>query len=415
MTTSTNLPALPIGQDGYPIPGIVIQFYRKRMCYTTQEDKQKRWTQDDLARQLQISKAMVRKMETNNQGLDSMERRRLLANLLNIPPILLGLGTIEQLQNAMGNTLPLETPNIASRALHVGPEEILLYKDTLPLFQSAYDQQALQASTLENWIQRITGNIEHLHDKDKNDILPLLVPYHVLASKVYGHDKTLMNKAYNHLDIATQFAVMLNNAELLAFIHHYRGELLVLENKLLLAKNEMDYALNLTKNSDRQACGRTLTITALTYSMIEPDHSQKLYIHQLLDEAEKYATNGGSMELITFNPGIYYMDKADTLITLGLYKQADRALDEAEDCLQYIKREKAYIDILRAECYIKWKRPEYEAAVVLLGNVLQGNTIANYHTNYVARLHKIIAEGSYGKAPDAVELGQRLRILQAKK
>src|SRR5262245_41462839 len=88
----------PLDQDGFPLPGVVIRHFRERMkYYDPGEKKEKTWTQVDLARRLKVSEVTVRLMETQNQGLDSMKRRRLLASILNIPPVLLGLGSLQEL------------------------------------------------------------------------------------------------------------------------------------------------------------------------------------------------------------------------------------------------------------------------------------------------------------------------------
>src|SRR5437899_1715735 len=83
---------------GFPDPGRIIKQYRENLTYTDAETgKLKHWTQADLAQRLGVSEVTVRLMETQNSGLDSIERRRVLADLLKIPPALLGLIALSDL------------------------------------------------------------------------------------------------------------------------------------------------------------------------------------------------------------------------------------------------------------------------------------------------------------------------------
>jgi len=78
--------SFPVGNDGYPHSGSVIQYYRIRKIVDG-----KPLRQCDVARILHISERSVWAMEHMNEGLDSFHRRMELALLLDIPPVLLKL------------------------------------------------------------------------------------------------------------------------------------------------------------------------------------------------------------------------------------------------------------------------------------------------------------------------------------
>nr|BBH95053.1 hypothetical protein KTA_32520 [Thermogemmatispora argillosa] len=65
----------------YPHPGQVVAHFRR----------QKGWSQAELARRLGVHARMIYYLEKQQQGLDSLKRRRQLVELLAIPPELLGL------------------------------------------------------------------------------------------------------------------------------------------------------------------------------------------------------------------------------------------------------------------------------------------------------------------------------------
>ncbi|WP_069801536.1 helix-turn-helix transcriptional regulator [Thermogemmatispora onikobensis] len=65
----------------YPHPGQVVAHFRRH----------KGWSQAELARRLGVHARMIYYLEKQQQGLDSLKRRRQLVELLAIPPELLGL------------------------------------------------------------------------------------------------------------------------------------------------------------------------------------------------------------------------------------------------------------------------------------------------------------------------------------
>jgi transcriptional regulator with XRE-family HTH domain len=70
--------------DGFPNAGEVIRFYRKRLG----------WTQETFGLKLGVERLQVGNMENHNQVPQNLSRRRAIAKLLEIPPVLLGVGVI---------------------------------------------------------------------------------------------------------------------------------------------------------------------------------------------------------------------------------------------------------------------------------------------------------------------------------
>src|SRR5579875_954895 len=87
------------GKDGFPRPGQVVKYYRK----AKRKDNGKSWTQKDLAIALGISEQAVRDLENRDVGMDSYDRRRFLADLFAIPPMLLGIVSLEELLKSKEN------------------------------------------------------------------------------------------------------------------------------------------------------------------------------------------------------------------------------------------------------------------------------------------------------------------------
>lgn len=405
-----GLPDFPIDENGFPLPGPVIRYFRERMVYIGGDGKSRHWSQAYLARHLHVSELRVRLMETKNEGLQHMERRQLIAQLLKIPPALLGLASYQHLEEY------LQGGEKKSSTTRLVEGDIQLYHDILPLFKSAYEQSVLQSKNPEAWIARIYTAIEQAHGNTKQQLLRVLWEYHILAARMYYHDVFNIQLATRHLDTAREIAVQLNDNELQAASHYYLAEMYLERGRPLLAKDELNGAL-LTKSVNPQARGRLLTYTALATAMMPtPSLADSIDITNMLKEAEGYAnapivTNDASALL--FNPIIYLEDKAEVFIALKRYDKAIEALEDAEDYSNTRKRGIEYLRILRAECYIKQTRPEYEHAVSLLLCVLEDNRVHPrlYRVQYVDRLYKLLLGSKY-HSPDIADIGQKLREIK---
>lgn len=412
-----GLPEFEVNARGFPLPGPVVRYYRENMTYTDGDGNVRHWTQVDLAKRLNQSERNVRLMETENKHLDSLERRWTLATLLKIPPALLGLASFEQLIDTLtihDEHATLDQPHATAQKGTIGADEIQLYQDALPVLTHAYDQNTLTNPTIEAWIQRIAGSLDHVDNKSKNVVLKLLVSYHVLAGRVYSHDMSWV-KATHHFNTATQLTTTVTDPDLKVFIHYFIGNMYLMQKSNLLARDEFDRALSMAKNVSPTVKGRVLGYTALTYAMTGAGSANTLYVQQLLEQAETCALAEGDSSLVTYDISKYFRDKADTLIALNQYTRASRAVEDAEDYLDNRKRSAAYLHILQSECYIKQKRPEYEEAITLLSQILEENGNIRYYVNYVARLYKLLVASPYGNAPDVADLGMMLRELKAKK
>lgn len=400
-----NVPAFEKDAHGYLLPGPVVRYYRERMTYTDTNGKVKRWTQDDVARQLGLTRLAVQNMENKNMGLDSIERRRTLAALLNIPLALLGLTSLEEHEKFMQS----ERESVL-QAEFLDKSEIQLYQQALDIFKGKSDQGKLHPHIIETWISRITHTIKNGAASD--DMLTVLANYHILVSKLYYNDLYDFKAGSEHLRTAKELAHTLHDNELLALSSHYVGELYLTKDRPQMTVNELKPLLDL----NTQITGYILTDFVLA-SVLANTESNTLVPLKLLDKAERYIRPNDDVSLIQFDTVQYLECKADVLIALNKYKLALECIDETDDYIDTrpnIARNSEYLKIIRAECYIKQKKPEYDEALTLLSQVLSNNKNIQYYVNYVARLHKLIAASSYGNAPDVVHLGMLLRQIQTK-
>lgn len=414
-TLPIDTPTFHLDAQGFPVPGQVIRYYRERMTYTDSDGKIRRWTQPDLAKRLNVSEITVRLMETQNKYLTLIERRKAIAILLNIPPALLGLASLEDLQRILPNEQSKQLASVTPKNA-VDPNDIQLYQDALHVFKNQYEQGELAPQTIESWITRINSTVEQVHGTSKNDILTVLGKYHIIAATTYYHDLQDWTQATNHLYTANNIAKITDNNELLAVSYYHAGEMYGNQGNNLLARKELDFALSFSKSASSQVKGNILTYVAQAHALTGVDEADRLYVRRQLDEAEKHVTeNIDNNTLIKFDMVQYLEGRADTLITLKRFSLALECIDEAEEYLITKRRNIEFLKILRAECYVKQRKAEYEQATELLSQILDSNKSIQYYVNYVAKLHKLIAASPYGNAPAAVDLGMALRALKVKK
>src|SRR5205823_4656326 len=109
-----GFPAFAAGADGFPCPEQVIRHYRSQK----RKADGKAWTQRDLAQVLGKQELAIRDMELRGTGLNDISRRRFLAHLFDIPPILLGLVATPQ-QSITREQTALRAPTMLFTLEHI--------------------------------------------------------------------------------------------------------------------------------------------------------------------------------------------------------------------------------------------------------------------------------------------------------
>ena len=151
---------------------------------------------------------------------------------------------------------------------------------------------------------------------------------------------------------------------------------------------------------------------ALAHASVATDIAGVTSAQRLLDQAEKLVDQPFDDGVMNFSRGKYQLIKARTLLALNRPGKALASLDEAEAGInQRERRRLAILNIFRAECYIKAKRPEYDTALLLLMDALTtSNDIhSTFNIKHIERLYKALRTSSYGTSPDVADLSLALR------
>jgi tetratricopeptide (TPR) repeat protein len=209
-----NIPPTLFGLDAFEDeidPGQTVKQHRKMK----QKDHPLH-SQKGLARALSITDKAVRDMENRNIGLDSIARRRVLALLLDIPPIALGIITLEEILLQQQKAVPTRTLAVASTEKE-DTFDLAFYKDRLKTIwdrnhiTTAQDRLAQIAADMVS----ITTAFPYVSGDDEKEVRAVLCRYHQL----YGHilrDQGRYDAAIAELEKAAILAERAENPHLLA-------------------------------------------------------------------------------------------------------------------------------------------------------------------------------------------------------
>jgi tetratricopeptide (TPR) repeat protein len=396
---SAGLPAFTLDAAGFPEPGAVIRHYREKMKYEV-DGKERSWTQADLARVLGVSEVTIRMMETQNKGLDSIARRRMLADILKIPPVLLGLSSLSDLEHFLSR---------GGATSGVSSEVVKLYQDALKIYSDTHSVSTVQnsLSEIEVWIERVAADATRAPQ-----LVPTLWGFHNLTAKVYGDDLRDWNHAQSHLNAAIELATQLKNPDYLAATYYRSAQLQFAQRNRYGAKADLTRAVGYAKNASPEVKGAVYSSAGLAYALVPSDLSERKYAQSLIDQAGTYASDEvGADFIIRFDTGKFLLEQAEALIHLGHPDKALDILDQAEETIDRSQtRRVAYIDILRASAYIHMRKPEWDTATELLAGAFAISKSVNsaFNIGCISKLFATVAKSPYGNSPSVANLGKSL-------
>ncbi len=333
-----------------------------------------------------LTKVQICNMENHNEGLDSIERRKTLTTILKIPPALLGLASLDEIVEIV--TGQEQNPGKTKRA-KITLLDIKKYQERFKVYDALFAEGATygNVAAIEHTIARIRDDLGYANAGDKDELLRILWNFEILCSKVYGSDIVDWGKTFEHIDNAIEIAAELNDNDLQAISLYTSGLYHLRQGRLGLTKVDVESALSYAGSSSPQTKGIVYTLSSWYQRLT----GNSLVSQKIFDTAEKYAGIKSEIAPIKFGKGTYLLYRGETLIHLKRPMKALEFLDDAERYIGSSKRRLlVYLDILRAECYIEMKKPEYEQAVCL---------------HVTGRQHKsgtFLSDSTYAEALDAL-------------
>jgi tetratricopeptide (TPR) repeat protein/DNA-binding XRE family transcriptional regulator len=392
--------------DGFPHAGEVMQFYRKRLGISVRE----------LALTLKVSSRRVQAMEKDNKVPDSMERRRFIAKTLKIPPVLLGLASIDAFLRPAEASLGAKGAAVVtpSTRVIVDQKAISQYQSQLKLFWSLhYTSSAggVQSETQAHILQ-LNALIPYTSGKEQAQLTEQLCGFYELASRVESQ-KNNVQGSLAYLDTAIDLAQPLNNAELSGRLLYKRGLVLYESFRFPEALDDLEKANQFVPRLGQTsplAASILLELGLVKCNLAQPGSlTDRSIALSYFDKAEKFTRLPQSDDgmSIRFDAGRYLTARGEGLLALGGNRlgDAEEALDEATaNTSPDLTRRGLFTDLERVRLYVAMK--EYPAATVLAQETVgKAKAVGSaYSIDRLQRFTTPLFVSSYGNSDDAEEL-----------
>jgi transcriptional regulator with XRE-family HTH domain len=395
---------IPRDEDGFPVAGLVVRHYRNK----------KGWTQEQLARKLGTKDLMVRMMETKNQGLDSIERRRLLCKILGIPPIVLGLGSLEQLERVLQlESTPLKTtPTVLQQSstptIDTYNKLLVEYNNTniVQSGASLIDAVEMSIPTLYSQIRDTS------YKKEKHELLYLAWEFHNIAHKLEADYKRNISLSIRHLGHMLTIAHELHNPNLLAITHQRLAYLRLLEGPQQ-ARVEIDAALAHLKNATPVVQSDVYGLAARIYLLSKVDGGDISTSKYFFDRSKKtQPKNIGPTDSPTPMGLTVVRCQLTQIDTLIAGKHANDALDiieqiESNTPSGYQRRE-AHLSIDRAQCFLLLDYPEYAIQLLEHGYTISKDIGDRDKIRQIRNIYRQLKAGPYKNNRAVLDFEERL-------
>jgi transcriptional regulator with XRE-family HTH domain len=388
------------GEDGYPNAGQVVRHYRNL----------KNWTPAQLGEALGKSARWVQAMEHDNTVPEAISRRRAIAAILGIPPILLGLASTESVNLAI--VPDAETQKKTSITLPT----IEQYQDVLRLYwELDYTSTAQESlNDIKRWIRHLQALAKDTPSEQyRIPLIELMCRYHQLATWI-ARDQRDYNTAFYHANRAIKLAQSLNDSELIAATLFRRGRTRLEQGDIDGAITDLDAAIPYAKRSRSQL--KSLVLLAAGHARVhtknisETDTVQAL---TLIDQAGRIIRSGNLEDdesFVKLNAGRFHQDRAGALIMIG---KSNHALDELELASRGVgvdqTRRHAYINVLRAQAYAKDGDITMALATAEEALTVSKSLRSNINIARLQELYDLLTIGKYKDSPQLARFGLILK------
>lgn len=363
------------GKDGYPASGEVVRHYRMALgmsattfgeLYGKALAAQSGKLSEKPSHEKPKSRIWVLTMEKRNTVPTDITRRRVIADLLGIPYLLLGLGEsiAKQPVSSFVERATIPAPQTMAQ------QALTEYQQTLSLYfqgyysrhsQAALDHLALTTQQLAHVVSLLPGQI-------KPSGIALLSRYHQFGVMI-AREQRNYPLALTHADQAVRCAEeahkMKPGSDLVAITLYRRGitsfEQAITQpdgtGNIQSAFPFLESALATAQHATLSTKGFLSLEWALVHASAARSEKEKKQVRTLLEhsyQAVSQRPSGPDEEFVNFTPDWYHLTCAEALIALGDYVEALGELEMAEELTPLtLPRRFAYIDALRAKAHLE--------------------------------------------------------------
>ncbi|MBV9232071.1 MAG: helix-turn-helix transcriptional regulator [Chloroflexi bacterium] len=414
-------PEFDEGPDGFPRPGQVTKHYR----YLKKKDNGTPWTQADLAYVLGVSEQEVRNMENRDRGF-SLERRRFLANLFSISPIIYGVVTRELAEQWLE-----QQQSIIQRATIRTPKKITVditcSREALYQYQESNYAQGGQTliQDVSRWITLLSQELPDVSDeKQKIERYELLIGYHCLMATIL-RDLQHIDQAIPSANKAVELAEYIPHNLCYAIALCRRGKIwldqanvlddsLAIHAALQAAAHDFQLAYALKEKLPQSVLSPILLNGGHTQARLANGNKQRTQqALNMMDQAITMARNNKAEAPFNVN-GIFkievercHLDKGDVLIALGRPKDAIDELSLIADSPN--KRRNAYRDVYLAQAYLQKGDLDHAARLAISALPLIKEIHAVICLARIPAIYKQLQKSPFKNNPEVARLDYLLR------
>jgi tetratricopeptide (TPR) repeat protein len=393
--------AFDLGKDGFfPRPGQVVKYYRERKM----DDKQKAWTQKSLAKTLGLTDNGVRDIENRDIGMD-FDRRQFLSKLFGIPPILLGIVTLDEIAVLLEKQRKADTPGIISTPTATGRKhtvDIQEYQGRLAGLLAAIQNGQSSLSTALANVDELYRQLAYV-SQEQSDIQRLLCDYHRFISMEWCEQRNY-DQAIDQLNKAFRLAECDDVQKALVF--KLRGDTLWKANRIDEALEDFEGAWELEKKLPNNLRGSILLESARPKAQRATTKQEQREVLRSIDVVGGIIRAGrqeADPHLIRLDVDCYHLYKSAVLIAIGWNKEATEELQIIKGFPEFRMRQ-VYYDILQAQAYTN--RGMYETAAPLLEFALTTALEVNSEAS-IARIKTVfrqLQQSPYKDSPDVARI-----------
>ncbi len=384
-------------EDGFPNAGEVIRFYRKKM----------QLSQIKLALLLGVSRLQVINMENHNQVPQNLSRRRVIADLLKIPPVLLGVGVLGSYLEPLDNH-PGAHPSIALYSMQEANEYLDAAWEV-----NFHTSAAYLLPGARKWEARIEEQVAH-GGRGQEENLRLLHQYkHFLL--MVGRERQDYSGAdpVRFIDLARQ----IDDPDVLGISLFRRGKMYFEQRNYNAALIDVRYALSQREHTGPRVKGFTLVGSGPVLAHYATDKDDVGEVLDLLDEAEKCIDSAKDYPdpfHTGFDESWYFLTRASSMISLlqldpSLINRVFEALELAQKHIKpYHTRRRASIEFRYANA--AFHTGDYLSAVSTALEALELAQSSNliHFTKAIQRLYGDLAQTKIKDSSELRKLRQAL-------
>ncbi len=403
--------------NGWPNAGEVMRDFREQKAMSAQELGEVYGRATHKEHQ-PVSARRIHQMEAENDVPSDIERRRVLASLLDIPPFLFGLAALEDAakQSAGSEQNPPEkrlSPPVNQRMV-MDLEEYSTFL-TFGWAQFYNNTAHTLVSGIQTRIRTLETVAREVGGTQAEQAKNLLCPYHFLLIDI-ARDQRHFFTALGHANSLIELAHEIDREDILATTLLRSGATNYEKGQYAAAAFNLKQALPLVEHARPQLKGYALQTAGLVLSRMATTEQERTFALKQLDEAYNII-RGNELEedgsCFRLAEGWYYRQRASTLVVQQRPKDAQQVLKEAERSIgpeqprRYIYVQISQIDIYLALGYL----PIATTAALHVLEIAEAIN-SKQAVLRVADIYKRLRASEYGNHVDVAEL--RLKLDQAK-